>query len=116
MGGVTVGYATGVTVGIKADLIKEFALNSNKAAILAQGNQSFPLTIQKMYVSTSYASQVYGGTPVNFVFGPQGSTTGNIKITLPNVVLTVHETKVDQKGIVSENVQGEASDYQIGSF
>lgn len=111
-----IGFAQGCSLDISQDLIKEFALGSNKAAILAGGNQHFKISVDKMWIDTTYAALVYAGAPVNFIFAPAGTATGKTKITVPNVVLTAHNTKIDQKGVVSEKVSGEGTDYQISTF
>jgi hypothetical protein len=116
MGATTIGFATGFTCNIGVDLIKEFALGSDKAQVLSGGNKSFKVSCDKMYIDNTYASQVLGGTPVDFVIGPAGSSTGKPKITIKNVVLTVWDFKADQKGIVSEKVSGEGNDFVVGTF
>jgi hypothetical protein len=117
MGGTTIGYAIGVhSAGVKADLIKEFALGSPKAAILAQGNMHFSVDVEKMFIDSTYITQVMGGTPVDFVLAPAGTSAGNVKITIKNVVLTVYDYKADQKGVVTEKVSGEGTDFQTGTW
>ena len=113
---VTIGYATGVTADIAVDLIKEFALGSDKASILAAGNKSFKVAVDKMYIDNTYATLVYAGAPVDFIFAPAGTATGYPKVTIKNVVLIAHNLKVDQKGVVAEKVSGEGNDYVIASF
>lgn len=54
--GVDIGYAKGVTAGIDADVIKDYALNDDKPAILQSGNKSFPISIEKMYLDNTYAT------------------------------------------------------------
>lgn len=116
MGGTTIGFATGITSNLSADLIKEFALGSQKAAILAQGNQHIKVGCDKMYIDNTYVSAVLAGTPVDFIISPGGTPTGNPKITIKNVVLTVWDFKVDQKGIITEKVSGEGTDIQPGTM
>jgi hypothetical protein len=117
MGGVTIGFAQGMTTDINADLIKEFQLGSDKAAILASGNKHFKISCDMMYIDNTYASQVLSGTPVDFIIAPGGTTnTGYPKTTVKNVVLTVFSFKADQKGIVTGKVSGEGSDWQAGTF
>jgi hypothetical protein len=116
MGGVTIGYAQGVTTDINADLIKEYQLGSDKAAILASGNKSFKLSVDMMYIDNTYASQVLAGTAVDFVIYPGGTTnTGYPKITIKNVILNAFSFKADQKGIMTGKVTGEGNDWQAGT-
>ena len=112
----TIGYAQGVTADITADLIKEFQLNSDKPALLAAGNKHFKVAVDKMYVTTFFAGVLYGNQIVDFVLGPAGTSVGLTKITIKNVVLTAHNIKVDQKGIVGEKLSGEGNDYVISTF
>jgi hypothetical protein len=116
MGATTIGFATGFTSNISVDLIKEFALGSDKAAILNAGNKSFKVSCDKMYIDNTYASQVLGGAAVDFIIAPAGTSVGSPKITVKSVVLTVWDFKADQKGIVSEKVSGEGNDFQVGTF
>ena len=118
-----IGFAMGViSHDINVDLIKEFKYGSDKPAILASGNKHFKFTIGKMFVDETYATLVYsqaytaGGSGLSLVFAPAGTATGKPKITITNVVLTAYNWQADQKGIVSEKVQGEGTDYQIGNF
>jgi hypothetical protein len=116
MGTTTIGYAQGMTTDLNVDLIKEFAFNSDKAAVLAAGNKHFKVSCDRMFIDGTYATQVLGGTPVNFIIGPAGTTTGSVKLTISNVVLTVWSWKADPKGIVTEKVQGEGNNLTVGTF
>jgi hypothetical protein len=116
IGVVTVGFAQGVTANMTADLIKEFQLNSDKPAILEDGNKHFKFTVDKMYIDKTYAQQVYSGTSVDLIFAPAGTSTGKEKITYKTCTFTAWDMKVDQKGIVGEKVAGEASDVLWSTF
>jgi len=116
MGATAIGYATGVTSSLGADLIKEFAMGSDRAAILASGNKSFKIACDKLYVDNTYLSQVLGGTAVDFIIAPAGTTTGKPKITIKNVVLNVWDFKAEEKGVISEKVSGEGNDLQVGTY
>jgi hypothetical protein len=113
---VTIGFAIGFTDEADADLIKEFALGSDHAAILAAGNKHFKFNIDKMFIDKTYQQYVYGGTNVDIIIAPQGTSTGNQKWTYKSCVLTQSQMKVDQKGIIAEKVVGEATDVQISTF
>jgi hypothetical protein len=113
---VTVGYVQGFSDSMSADLIKEFAINSDKPAILAAGNKHFQFTIDKMYLVKTYQQYVYGGTTVDIIIGPAGSSTGSEKFTYKSCTFTAWSMKVDDKGIVSENVKGEAMDCIVSTF
>jgi hypothetical protein len=116
MSGTTIGYATGVTSDVNVDKIEDFALLSDKAAILAAGNKHFKVACDKLWIDSTYVNQVIGGTAVDVIIGPAGTTTGKIKWTIKNVVFLVWSFKADQKGIVSEKVSGEGNDFQVSTF
>ncbi|MGA3192474.1 MAG: hypothetical protein ABSD73_08185 [Candidatus Bathyarchaeia archaeon] len=112
----TIGYAQGVTEDLTADLIKEFQLNSDHAAILAAGNKHFKIAVDRMYIDAFFSQVMYGNQVVDFVIGPAGTSVGLPKITIKNVVLIAHNIKVDQKGIVGQKITGEGSDRIITTF
>jgi len=116
MGGTTIGYAKGCSADIAVDKIEDFQLNSDKAAILAAGNKHFKISVDHMWIAITYVTQIMAGTPVDFVFAPAGTSGGNPKITVKNVVLLTHNMTVDQKGIVGEKITGEGNDYQTSTF
>jgi len=116
MGTTVVGYATGVTSSINVDKIEDFVLNSDKAAILAAGNKHFKISVDKMWVDNTYATQILTGTAVDFEIGPAGTTTGQVKYTIKNVILEVMDFKADQKGIVTEKISGIGNDFVIGTY
>lgn len=116
MGTTVIGYAQGVTGSINVDKIEDFVLNSDKAAILAAGNKHFKISVDKMWVDNTYATQILGGTAVDFEIGPAGTTTGKVKYTIKNVILEVMDFKADQKGIVTEKISGIGNDFVIGTY
>jgi hypothetical protein len=63
-----------------------------------------------------YQQYVYGGTNVDIIIGPAGSSSGSEKYTYKSCTFTAWSMKVDQKGIVAETVSGEAMDVQISTF
>ena len=73
------------------DKIEDFALGSDKAAILAAGNKHFKIAWDKLWIDSTYVNAVLAGTPVDFIIGPAGTSTGKIKWTIKNVILLVWE-------------------------
>ncbi|MGO8806963.1 MAG: hypothetical protein ACLQO7_10255 [Candidatus Bathyarchaeia archaeon] len=64
-----------------------------------------------LYVPANYAAllnDVLNGTVVTVIWGPQGTTTGNPKITYNNVILTAYSLKNGQKGTIANDISGEA--------
>jgi hypothetical protein len=115
MGGVNIGYGQDVTLGISAELIKEWCLNSADPAVFAGGNRSFKVTVGKLYIDNTYLSAVLAGTPVDFVICPAGSTvSGGPKITVEDVVFTSWDFKAAQAGVISEGVTGEGTGFTAG--
>ncbi|MEM1558183.1 MAG: hypothetical protein QXG12_06285 [Thermoproteota archaeon] len=106
-GTTEIGYATGVRCSIDVDLIKEFKIGSDKPAVLESGNKSFRVTVDKMYIDNTYATDVLNGTKVSIEIQPAGAGTGKPKITISNVVFTSWELTIDQDGVVMESVEGE---------
>lgn len=117
MGGVTIGFATGITTDITVDKIEEYALGSDKPQIVASGNKHFKIGCDMMYIDNTYASALLAGTPADFIIAPGGTTTtGYPKITVKNVVLDAFNFKADQKGIVTGKITGLGTDWQASTF
>jgi hypothetical protein len=110
-----IGYCTGVRVDINVDLIKEYKLGSDKPAILKDGNKSFRVRVEKMFIDSTYATDVLNGTAVSIEVRPEGSGTGKSKITLSNVVFTRWEMTANQDGVIMESIEGEGSDLAFGT-
>jgi hypothetical protein len=111
-----IGYAQGVTEDFNADMIQEYQLNSDKAAILQAGNKHFKIGVNRMYIDNTFGNVIYGNQLVDFVIGPAGSSTGNPKVTIKNVVLLTRNITYDQKGVVLEKITGEGNDRLVGVF
>jgi len=114
-GATEIGYATGIRASIDVDLIKAFKLGSDKPAVLESGNKSFTVRIDKMYIDSTYATDVLNGTKVAIDVLPAGSGAGKPKITLTNVVLTGWDLTIDQDGVIMESVEGEADGITFGT-
>jgi hypothetical protein len=115
MGTTEIGYCTGVRVDINVDLIKEYKMGSDKPAILEDGNKSFRIRIEKMFIDSTYATNVLSGTAVTIEVRPAGTGTGKPKITISNVVFTRWEMTANQDGVIMESVEGEGSDLAFGT-
>jgi hypothetical protein len=116
MGVTTIGYAMGITSDVTVDKIEDFALGSDKAAILASGNKHFKISWDKLWIDSTYVNAVLAGMAVDFIIGPAGTTTGKMKWTVKNVVPLGWSFKADQKGVVSEKGSGEGNDFQVSTF
>ena len=115
MGGTVIGYATGFSLDISVDKIEEFALNSQNQAILAPGNQHFKISCDRLWIDSTYTTQILAGTPVSFIIAPAGTSGGNVKLTISNVILLTDGITVTQKGVVGEKVTGEGNGLTVGT-
>jgi hypothetical protein len=114
-GTTEIGYCTGVRVGIDVDLVKEFKMGSDKPAVLESGNKSFTVSIDKMFIDSTYATDVLNGTKVTIEVRPAGTGTGKPKITISNVILTGWDLTIDQDGVIMESVEGEGDNITFGT-
>ena len=112
---VLAGAAKGVTVGITADLIKDYVIGDDKPNVLASGNKSFPISIDTLYVDKTYATLVLNGTAITIEVHPAGSGGGQEKYTLNNCVLNSWEKAIAQEGLILESVSGEAKSMTLPS-
>lgn len=88
-------------------------------SFIASGNQSYTFKASSLYVPSLYATllnDVLNGTQVVIIWGPQGTTSGNVKITLSNVTLTAYSVKNGQKGTIANDISGEAQTAATGTF
>jgi hypothetical protein len=115
MGATEIGYCTGVRVDINVDLYKEYKMGSDKPAILKDGNKSFRVRVEKMFIDSTYATNVLNGTSVSIEVRPAGTGTGKPKITLSNVIFTRWEMTADQDGVIMESVEGEGDGLTLGT-
>lgn len=114
--GTAIGYAKGVSVSIGVELVKDYALNSNKPAIVEDGNQSYKVSVESMYVDNTYATVVLTGDPVDIELDPAGAGTGKPKLTVKNVVFTSWKLDQKQTGVVMQSMEGEGDDLQLGTI
>jgi hypothetical protein len=115
-GTTEIGFCKSVSVSIDADIIKEYFIsgtNPDRPAIVASGNKSFKVSIEKAFIDSTYATDVLNGTAVTIEVLPQGSGTGKPKITLSNVIFNSWELSVEQDGVIMESVEGEGQGFEI---
>ena len=114
-GATEIGYCEGVTVGIDADLVKEYALGDDKPQVLESGNKSFSVDIDHMYIDNAFANDVLNGTAVTIEVRPEGTGAGLPKITVNNVILNSWELSIEQDGVEMESVSGEGKSLTFGT-
>ena len=115
-GGTAIGYAKGVSISIGVDLIKDYSMDSNKPAIVEDGNQSYKVSVESMYVDNSYATVVLTGDAVDIELDPAGPGTGKPKVTVKNVVFTSWKLDQKQNGVVMQSMEGEGDDLELGNL
>lgn len=106
-GAVDIGYCIGVRVTIDVDLVKAYRIGSDMPAVIAAGNKTFRVSIEKMYVDNTYAQDVLNGTALTIEVQPAGTGAGKPKITLSNVIFNSWELTIDQGGVIMESIEGE---------
>jgi hypothetical protein len=120
VGGTAIGFLTDFTMDVKAEMVKEYVCQSTPTpAFVASGNQTNTFKASALFVPSTYAtllSDVLNGTLVTIIWGPQGTTTGNPKVTLTNVVLTAYSVKNGQKGTIANDISGEAQSVATSTF
>jgi hypothetical protein len=111
----TIGSVKNVSIGINADLIKEYVWGSDTPEVLASGNKTFTINIEKLYVDKSYAEDVLNGNAVTIEVHPEGTGSGKPKITLADAVLNAWDYDQAQDGVIGERVKGEAKSIAFGT-
>ena len=108
-GGTTIAYGRNITIGITGDIIKDWSMDALSPAILEYGNQSYPISIEHMFVDKEYANLILAGTKVSVLCMPMGTATGAAKAILcKNAVLSgVEITMTRDGGAVIEGIAGE---------
>lgn len=114
-GATQIGDVKNVSVSISADIIKEYLLGSDTPAVLESGNKSFSVSIEKMYIDSTYATDVLNGSKVTIEVRPNGTGAGKPKITLNNVVFNSWDFEVTQDGLIAESISGEATSIAFGT-
>lgn len=110
-----IGYAQGCTVEVGSDLIKEYKLGSDKPAILDDGNKSYRVTVDKMYIDKTYAELLTAGSPVDLEIRPAGTGVGKEKIVIDDVVFSRWRMTARQAGVILEGLEGEGINITIGT-
>jgi hypothetical protein len=113
---VTVGYAQDFTLELSAEKIKEYALLSAQPAIFSSGNQTLKFTMKRLWVDATYTNLFLAATSVTIVMGPAGTSVGNVKYTLGGAILDTSKVSVSQKGVVGEDLAGEALSLVVGAW
>ena len=120
LAGTAIGYLTDFTSDFKAEMIKEYVCQATATpAFTASGNQSYTFKASALFVPANYAAMlndVLNGTLVTIIWAPQGTGTGNPKITYSNVVLTAYSVKNGQKGTIANDISGEAQSVTVSTF
>jgi hypothetical protein len=117
-GATEIGFCKSVSVGIDADLIKEYFIggtNPDRPAVVASGNKSFKVSIEKAFIDSAYATDVLNGSAVTITVLPQGTGSGKPQIDITDVVFKSWELSVKQDGVIMESVEGEGKSITFGT-
>ena len=111
LGATSHGYAKSVKIGVSASIVKEYSLDSQDPALLKQGNRSYPVSIESLFIDSSKANLVLAGEPVDLDVTPDGG----LKYTVDDVVLSDWELEVTDGGALLQNVRGEGASITIAT-
>ena len=113
--GSAVGYAKGYTITPEMASIDDYKFGSDKPAVHEFGNRSFRITLDKMYIDKTHATQILAGTKVAVVVQPAGTGTGKEEYTFSDVVLSRWTMTVVQDGVIAESIEGEGKSATIST-
>ena len=115
---VPIGYARGVTTNLSAEVVKDYSVDDVAPAVLESGNQTYTVSIEKLFVDSEFAQLLLDGTKFDIEVGPKGTTPpGGVKITLNDVVMTSWKIETPKMtGAVIENIEAEAASVTIGTY
>ena len=111
LGATSHGYAKSIKIGVAATLVKDYSLDSQDPALLKQGNRSYPVSIESLFIDSSKANLVLAGEPVDLDVTPDGGS----KYTVDDVVLSDWELEVTDGGALLQNVRGEGASITIAT-
>lgn len=107
--GDAVGYAKGIKIGISAGLVKDYSMDDQDPAILEQGNRSFPVSIDKLFIDDTHAQQVLDGTAIDLIVTPSGGSA----YIIGDVILNNWELTITDPGPLLSKVSGEGKSLTI---
>ena len=117
-----IGMLQDFTMDVKAEVIKEYVCSSGGSAapaFLASGNQSITFKASSLFIPNQFATLLNGvlnGVFVTVIWGPQGTASGLPKVTFNVVVLSAYSVKQGQKGVIANDLSGEAQSATLGTF
>jgi len=113
---VAIGYCKGITTTVKAEIIKDYSMDSNAPVFVEGGPQTYQISIERMYIDNTYLSLILAGTKVDIEVDPAGSTAGKPKITLADVVFSSWKISQKMTGAVLEDLEGEGLTATAGTL
>jgi hypothetical protein len=87
--GNTVGYAQGCDVKESGKTVMEYVCQNSGGdwpAVSFSGNKSVKISIDALYVDSTYVNLLEEGSPITVINGPVGSSAGNPKDTYSAIV------------------------------
>jgi hypothetical protein len=116
-GGAEMAYCQGVTVGAKAELIKQWVIGDPDPKMIKVGHKSYPITIDGMLADFSFLNEVLAAdtTCTVQVYPGAGTESGEAEFTLSDVRFNDWELTMTEDGPVLERVAGEAEGLATGT-
>ncbi len=105
------GYTKGIKIGVSSTLVKEYSKDSSDPALLKQGNRSYPISIDSLFIDSSKLNLVLAGAPVDLDVTPDGG----LKYTVDDVVLNNWELSMTDPGGLLQKVSGEGASITIAA-
>ena len=114
--GVAIGYCKGITTTVSAEINSDYSMDSTAPVFVEGGNQSYKVSIERMYIDNTYLSLILAGTKVDIEVDPAGSTAGKPKITIADVVFSSWKLSQKLTGAVLEDLEGEGLTVTAGTL
>ena len=115
-GETEIGYATGITIGMDIDTIKEYCIGDDSPKVFEAGSKSYPVSVEAMCLDTEWASDILNGATCSLEVAPGGTSTGAPKFTIGSVVFSSWELSLEPSGVVVESVSGEGTSLSLGAY
>lgn len=105
----------GVTVGMKAVLVKKYEIGSADPAMIKVGHKTYPIHIDRLFTDFALINDLIGGSTFTLEVYPGGTGAGEAKLTYTNSRINDWEMSFDADGPVLESCDGEAESIATGT-
>ena len=117
--GTAVANLKNASLSIKNDSVEEYVCGGTdpqQPALLAATNQHVEIKAEQLWTDNNILTLVQTPAATTIILGPKGTTTGNPKYTISNVVITQLDLKWDQKSAVSDSFSAKGILSAVGTF